>query len=231
MRGLEIIVLAIIAVSALAGYYRGFLRVMYSIVSWIIILVFVAFATPHLTDFLENNTRLKTNIQIRCVDYLENMAEEKILQGVEDYNTSAETPIPDSIMEDIAGSAASVFGGILADGGIYKEMADKIAHFIIEGIAFFITMIIVGIFTFAISRMLNLASRIPVIKGPNKLLGAVAGGLKGLVLVWLLFYVISLCAAGGFGEEILQYVEKSPFLSFLYEKNILFLILFQLLKK
>lgn len=210
MRGLEIIVFAVIALSALIGYYRGFLRVMYSLVSWVIVLALVVFAAPHLADFLENETKLKTNIQAKCVDYLED---------------NAGSLISENISDEITDSAASVIGTLLVGSGLYEEAAGEIAHFIVEGIAFFIVMTIAGIFTFSVFHMLDFASRIPVIKGPNKVLGAVAGGLKGLAFIWLSFYIISLCAASGFGGDAYRFIKESPFLNPLYENNPVFLIL------
>lgn len=54
MNILEIIVLIIIAICVYRGYRIGFLRVIYSLVSWILVLAFVTWATPYLTDYLEN---------------------------------------------------------------------------------------------------------------------------------------------------------------------------------
>ena len=56
MNILEIIVLIIIAICVYRGYRIGFLRVIYSLVSWILVLAFVTWATPYLTDYLEKHT-------------------------------------------------------------------------------------------------------------------------------------------------------------------------------
>lgn len=215
MNGLEITVIAIMAVSVLAGYCAGFLRVLYSLAAWILVLAFVTWATPYMTDFLEKNTNMSNVIREKCVDYMSEMAKDK----------SAGMFIPESAAGGASEGGAAVIDGILEASGLYEEMAGKIAHFIIEGSAFFISMAIAGILTFWISHMLNVISRIPVIQGPNKLLGAVAGGLKGLVIVWLMFYVIDLCVASEFGKQLHNYIEDSRILSVLYENNILFKII------
>lgn len=232
MNGLEIAVIIIIAVCVLAGYYVGFLRVLYSLAAWILVLAFVTWTTPYMADFLEKNTGIKEAIQEKCIDYMAQMTEEKISQGAEEYGNgqqqNLENPdifIPISIIEQVTGNAAIAVGEILKDSGLYEEMAEKIARFIIEGIAFFITMTVAGILTFWISRMLDIISRIPVLRGPNKALGAVAGGLKGLVITWLLFYFIDLCAASEFGKQLHIYIEESWILSGLYQYNILFQII------
>lgn len=215
MNGLEITVIVILAVCVLAGYYTGFLRVLYSLAAWILVLAFVTWATPYMTDFLEKNTNMPNVIQEKCIDYMSDMAKDK-KSGIF---------IPESAIEGFSESGAAAIGGILEASGLHEEMAAKITHFIIEGIAFFISMAVAGILAFWISHMLNVISRIPVIQGPNKALGAVAGGLKGLVVIWLMFYFIDLCSASEFGKQLHNYIEESRVLSVLYENNILFKII------
>ena len=73
--------------------------------------------------------------------------------------------------------------------------------------------------------MLNLVSHISLVQGPNKILGAAVGAFKGLVLVWLIFYIIELCGTSETGRQFLQNIDESFFLSFLYDHNILLQIL------
>lgn len=232
MNGLEIAVIIIIAVCALAGYYIGFLRVLYSFAAWMLVLAFVAWTTPYMADFLEKNTNMQNAIQEKCTGYMAQMAEEKIFHGAEEYGDERQRSlensnifIPDSIMEQITGGTAAAIGEVLEGSGIYEEIAARIARFIIEGIAFFITMVIAGILAFWLSHVLNVISRIPILQGPNKVLGAAAGGLKGLVIAWILFYAIDLCAASEFGKQMHIYIEESRILSVLYKHNILFQII------
>lgn len=231
MNLLEIIVLAVLAVCILIGYWRGFLKSVYSIAAWCIVLAFVTFAAPSLTDFLEKNTGIKDVIQEKCADYLEKMAEEKMMEEGLGHEAGENGLVPDDILEGLTGSAATIIGGAIAESGVYEELAEQISHFIIEGIAFFLVMTVSGIVTLWISHMLNFVSKIPAVQGPDKLLGAVAGGLKGLIFIWILFYIISLCAASGFGAQYLGYIEESPFLKALYENNLLLLIVLKLVKK
>lgn len=85
MNGLEIIVFGIIAVCALIGYFTGFLRSVYSLFAGILVLVFVTWATPQVTVFLEENTGFGQVIQDKCVGYIEEIAREKISEGAAEY--------------------------------------------------------------------------------------------------------------------------------------------------
>ena len=231
MNILEIIVIITIAFCTIAGYYRGFLKTAYSIAAWFLVLVFVTAATPFFTGFLEKNTGLKDAIQEKCADYIEDLAEDQISMEAEGYGAGENSLIPNEIIEAITDSAASTVNGALRENGIYDELADQAAHFIIQGIAFFIAMALISTVTFTVSRMLNFVSKIPIIRGPDKALGAIVGALKGLVFVWLIFYIICICATSEFGAKYMGYIEESSLLKFLYDNNMLLIIVTKLMKK
>lgn len=224
MNGLEIIVFGIIAVSCFMGYRAGFLRVIYSLFSWLLVLAFVTWSTPYLTAFLENNTSMQSVIEQKCISYLEEKAQEYSEEKAQDA-ADEEIWISQDIAEEIAGFTGEAVSGILQTSGVYEELAKVIAHFIIEGIAFFIAFIIAGIFAHWINGILNLVAHLPVLHGVNKALGAALGSIKGLLIVWLLFYVITLFRTSEIGTEILIGIKESPLLLFLYKNNILMQII------
>lgn len=232
MNILEIIVLIIIAICVYRGYRIGFLRVIYSLVSWILVLAFVTWATPYLTDYLEKHTPLYGAVQEKCLDYIEKHAEEKIQEQALNYggdqtdgSLGTDIGLPQSFLEEITGVAAGTADEIMKSAGIYDELAASIAHFIVEGIAFFVALIIAGIIMHWISSLLNVISRIPVLHTTNKVLGAGAGAIKGILIVWLVLYIVTLFAASEQGTLLLSYVKESSILSYLYENNILMQII------
>lgn len=81
MNVLEIFVFGIIAVCALVGYITGFLRTIYSLFAGVLVLAFVTWATPQVTVFLEENTGFGQIVQDKCVDYIQEIAREKISAG------------------------------------------------------------------------------------------------------------------------------------------------------
>lgn len=232
MNGLEIIVLGFIAVCGLIGFFTGFLRAAYSLLAGILVLAFVTWATPKVTVFLEENTGFGQMIQDKCIDYIEEMAEEKISEGAKAYQDELQSDaeglqslIPEEMLEGIAGYAAETAGEALQEAGLYEEIAGVIAHYILEGIAFLLMMLTGGILTHWLAHALDLASRFPALKGPNKIMGAVFGVGKGLFLVWVFFVVLTLLGGGESGNMLLSSIEESPILNFLYQNNILLRIL------
>ena len=56
MNWLLVVVLAVLALCIMNGYHKGFLRMVYSLVSWIVVLVFVTWATPYINSYIKENT-------------------------------------------------------------------------------------------------------------------------------------------------------------------------------
>ena len=67
--------------------------------------------------------------------------------------------------------------------------------------------------------------RLPIIHGLNRLLGLLAGLFLSLLLTWLFFMILRLCGESRLTTLLLPYIEKSAFLSYLYEHNILVVLL------
>ena len=63
MNWLLILVVLLVAGNIVWGFFRGFLRVVYSMAAWILILVFVTFATPYVADWM---TELKRIAKRNC---------------------------------------------------------------------------------------------------------------------------------------------------------------------
>ena len=86
MNWLLILVVLLVAGNIVWGFFRGFLRVVYSMAAWILILVFVTFATPYVADWMTEHTGLDTRIEKNCKEKLQNAVagEEKSTEEISD---------------------------------------------------------------------------------------------------------------------------------------------------
>ena len=232
MNGLEIFVFGVIAVCALVGYITGFLRTVYSLFAGVLVLAFVTWATPQAAAFLEENTGFGQIVQNKCVDYIEEIAREKISEGAEEYrkelksdSTGLQSLLPEELLKGMAGYAADAAGDVLEEAGIYEEIAGSVSHYIIEGLTFLLLMIVGGVLIHWIGHVLDLAARFPALKGPNKIMGAVLGAAKGLFLVWIAFFILTMLGGGESQNPLLSSIEESRTLHFLYQNNILLWII------
>ncbi|MCR5272868.1 MAG: CvpA family protein [Lachnospiraceae bacterium] len=235
-----IIILAIMALSMFKGYRDGFLRSAFSVVSWLIAIVLVTAINPQVTSFIENNTQIDDSIASSVEDYLK----ENGLKSLEGENYSEMTlsadmsdteignifgdalqgsglELPESALDFLTDGAIESVEGLVEESGVYKVMAENISHFIIKGIAFLITWIIVWFVLLLIENSLNLVSYIPVLGTVNRTLGIIAGAFKVLLLIWIFFYIVSLCCTTEFGAVCISQIRSSAILTWLYENNLL----------
>ena len=93
MNWLLVLTVLFVAANIVWGFYRGFLRVLYSMVAWIVILVAVSWLSPYVANYLTEHTRLDTYIEEGCNQKLHEWAD---AQKQEDKK---ETVIPKATKE------------------------------------------------------------------------------------------------------------------------------------
>lgn len=226
-------VLAILVVSAIIGYCKGMLRIIYSMAAWIAVLAFVVWSIPHINHYLRENTLIYEKIEAYCEEMVRHSANEELEQAGQDKSDELTEQlnenemleklgigVPASVLEGIFETASGAAGTLMEQSGIYAAIAAGLADFILEGISFFAALIAAWILVHIISQLLGIVSHIPIIKGTNRCLGMFAGAVYGLLLVWLAFFVVALGSAGETGQLIVSYIYDSPFLTFLYENNL-----------
>lgn len=233
MNILFLVVIAILAGCVIAGYCRGFLRIVYSLVSWILVLAFVYFATPYIKDIIIEKTSIDERIEEYCEDAvrdpIETQIEKEAAKAVEDTADAMEQAgfeelginLPENVMEDIVGNASGAANDFLEESGTYEAVSKGMTDFILQGISFFTAFIIGTILSIIISCVLGIVSKIPVLSGANKTLGLFAGALQGLLIVWVAFYFIAICSASEAGTVLVSYIYDNVFLTFLYENNLI----------
>ena len=70
-------------------------------------------------------------------------------------------------------------------------------------------------------RLLRLATKLPVLKQADKILGLVLGLLMAVLVVDLFFIFLTGFAQFSFGRKMISMIAESEILSFLYEMNFL----------
>ena len=229
MNWLLILAIILIAWNVVKGYSHGILRMIYSLVAWILILVVVSWATPHVCAYLEENTGIQANIQERCRDKLNEIVEQK---GEQNSNTeilaAMGVQMPEVVVDKLFGTD-NLADGILEKTGLYDVVSDKISQLAMTGISFLLVLVVASIVFGIILQLIKIVEKIPVIHGVNRILGAVGGLLKGIVLIWIMFAIIALTGTSSLGTIATSYIYESEFLQFLYENNIILMILMSFL--
>ncbi len=103
------------------------------------------------------------------------------------------------------------------ENAVSGYLADQILHWVGAMIAF----LLAGVLIRGVIYSLGIVSHLPILRGLNKTAGLLLGGAEGVVLVWIFFVVITICASTQVGGQLLRMTADSTILSWLYRENLL----------
>lgn len=237
MNWLLIIVILVLAGNIVWGFSRGFLRVIYSMLAWIAILVFVTWATPYVANVLTE----KTNIDNRIESNLDEKLHELVIGDTngqkEDREPDAQNPgqgkknyrdlqmkLPDAVTNKLF-DTNKIADQILEGSGAYDVVAGRATDLVMRVISFVLVLLIAVISFHLLSVVLKVVEKLPLIGGINRLLGLFAGLVKGILIIWLAFAIIAMAGTTDIGIALISYIYESPFLIWVYENNFVLTLL------
>ena len=109
--------------------------------------------------------------------------------------------------------------------GLEDLVGGYISDLILQALSFLITLLLVGVLIKGILFALGIVARLPVLSGLNRLAGLVLGFAEGVLLIWIFFFVVTVCSSMEWGGTLLKMIAGSEFLTWLYRNNLLFLLL------
>lgn len=237
MNWLLIIVILVLAGNIVWGFSRGFLRVIYSMLAWIAILVFVTWATPYVANVLTE----KTNIDNRIESNLDEKLHELVIGDTngqkEDREPDAQNPgqgkknyrdlqmkLPDAVTNKLF-DTNKIADQILEGSGAYDVVAGRATDLVMRVISFVLVLLIAVISFHLLSVVLKVVEKLPLIGGINRLLGLFAGLVKGILIIWLAFAIIAMVGTTDIGIALISYIYESPLLIWAYENNFVLTLL------
>lgn len=237
MNWLLIIVILVLAGNIVWGFSRGFLRVIYSMLAWIAILVFVTWATPYVANVLTE----KTNIDNRIESNLDERLHELVIGDTngqkEDREPDAQNPgqgkknyrdlqmkLPDAVTNKLF-DTNKIADQILEGSGAYDVVAGRATDLAMLVISFVLVLLIAVISFHLLSVVLKVVEKLPLIGGINRLLGLFAGLVKGILIIWLAFAIIAMAGTTDIGIALISYIYESPLLIWVYENNFVLTLL------
>ncbi|NLG05396.1 MAG: hypothetical protein GX567_16465 [Clostridia bacterium] len=220
---LFIIVCLILIGSAVHGYRKGFLRIAISLVSFVLTIMVVTVISPYISNYLINHTPVYDQLRQKVVEVfaednakLDNSIPENQKITIENYN------LPDIVKNSLVeNNTEEVYQTLLVH--LFEDyVSGYLSRMIINAITFIGSFIMLWILINVVLLSADFISRIPIIKGFNKMIGATAGLLWGLLIVWILFFVAIVFFGNTLGNTMILYINESKFLTILFNNDFLF---------
>lgn len=216
MNWLLIAVLTLFIIFMIRGWIKGLLRLLFSILSIVVLIILMSYATPHMNDFIKNHTGIYSKIETYCTEHIQTRAESEIETSI--YAAEGEEiSLPDRAVSYLTEKGENA----LENSGVYESAGSRAADLIVSGAAFFVTLIGALILIKLIDRALGIVNHIPVLGGINRFLGLLGGGFEAFLLISLILLFVALIAGTELGMKAADYINDSQLLSYLYYKNII----------
>lgn len=228
MNIIDLAVVGVLALFALAGYYRGFLTTLFNLGAYLLSVLVAFLFMPLAADRIKSSESLY-NMMLYYTEGSEYIANAEYVRSnisslsaaeLSDILSTAKLPYPmgKEIAQNIAEEAFAE-QGIVTLGDYFNQ---TIVCVFINILMFLLVFSIVRAILAFVINGLDYAWTFPVLRSGDSLLGLGLGLLRGMFALFLLFMLlpIGLTVLGQF-EQIQALVEDSIFAAFFYRSNFL----------
>lgn len=176
--------------------------------------------TPTVADLLA--PRFSPVIEEQLDNGLEEKLNEMLASGEESGNPLVDLLTRFGLYDDVTGAIQNALSGQTVQ--TVTDVANSLSHAVAEVVAgvlvFVVAFLAIMVLWFFLSHALDLAARLPVINGLNRTLGGLFGLLEGMLLLFLIAWVMRLLG-GVIPNDI---IEQTTVLNFFCTTNPISLI-------
>ncbi len=236
INGLFIVVIVIFVAFMVLGYMRGVLGIIFGVASWVFLFFFVNWAGPQVFDNLKD-TQVEKDIATYVYEYLDEKTDDTVTDLNIDLNAGIDT-LSDELFDKygimipkelLSSSKDAVEESDVAE--VVKEGAEDaraslllsltviVTGAILNGLSIVISVVIGFVICFVVSLLIRIIRKAPMLGEANRAIGVVFGVFEGLLVVWVLMYIVSISAATDFGQQMMQQIDNNMILKFLYDYN------------
>lgn len=206
----------------LYGHYRGFLRIVVSLVALIVTLVIVRMGTPYVTSFLLQNTGVRDAMErsLLSIAGAAEIPEVNIQLPAGQRSLIEQLNLPEQMKEALIENNNNEVYRLLGVDAFIDYIGTYLTSMALNIVCSIVLFLVVYIGIRLLMHWLDLLARLPILSGMNQIAGAILGGVQGLLIVWGLCLIVMICSTTDWGKVVIGQIEASPWLLFLYRNNI-----------
>ncbi|MDO4340457.1 MAG: CvpA family protein [Eubacteriales bacterium] len=211
-----------LALCCFTGYRRGFIKEIVSTFFVVLSIALVWVVNPYVNEFIRENTSVYEKAQQGCMELVQDAA--LPAEGIghsEQQSVIEELPIPGFLKNGLEENNTAEVYGYLAVNTFAEYVSGYLALIVVNGLSFLISFLLSTVLIRMLTYAFDIIARLPVIKGVNKMAGALVGIIKGVFFIWVAFLILTVLCSTEVGKTGLELVAKDSFLNFLYEKDFL----------
>lgn len=220
MNWISIVLILICIAAARSGYRRGFTKTVISMLSFWIIILLISIFNPVLSNAVDEHTDFGKKTKEYCNEkILEYFKGESDPDKLEQINIIEGLPIPSDIKEELLENNNLVVYNILEVTNFFEYIAAFLSKLILRAVVFLISIALAWALVRLGGWCIEGIVSMPGLNVLNRLAGAMAGMIKGLVIIWILFLVLVFVSGSGVGAFLVEQIQKDAIGNILYQKN------------
>lgn len=218
---LGLAVLVLLAFSMADGYRRGFVKEVVSVLLVLLSVVVVWMINPYVNTFIRENTSVYEKIQNVSESFVESLANGNDTMDEEQQDELISgMGLPGLLQNGITENNTAAVYQQLAVNTFGGYVSRYLANIAVNCLSFLISYILASVLIRVFAYSLDILARLPVVRGINKLAGALIGGGKCIIFVWVAMLVLTILCNTEIGQKGLGLIRGDTVLNFLYDKNI-----------
>ena len=219
---LILLVIVILGVPMVRGFTNGFMRSVLVMLAFALALILLSLFGPPIYKILKN-WDLFYDFMIMIATFILTKSLSAIggSEVLESLNTTAGTIVdsmnlPNALKVMILQETTETSSEVVNAAEYIEEAGGYLAELIMEVIVGIVTFLLIYALMTYLFRGKGGWKNIPVVKMLNQLGGLVLGFFQGLVVIWVLCFILMLFSETEMGQLLIYVIEGSTFLSFFY---------------
>lgn len=224
-------ILAFILLLVFRGYRKGFFKSAASAIGIVLAVLLTAILYPGVNKLLCQYTVLDDVIKQKIIEKFELPEETKTATRNEEIDTIENLDLPDNVKGWLI---ANCNGETFLESGVdnvCSYIAKSLTAMVMRGISYVLTLLVLLLLLHILIMVLDVANYIPIVKSINKAGGAIFGAGQGILIVWIFMGIVTLLSTFSWAYQVIQMIDESPLLAWLYKKDIFLKIIVDILEK
>jgi uncharacterized membrane protein required for colicin V production len=217
---IDFIILLVIGLNIGIGYKKGLVKTIYELGTSLAALAIAFFIYP-ITRGILKMTPIYTGIIEWNRNKIVSLEVVSGLQSQAEVIRQTTMNLPEFIREALVRNNNPEVYTLLGVKELVDYVSTYVANICITALAVVITFVIVKIILMAIGGILDFVTKLPLIHTANQLGGVIAGGVKGLLFIYLALLVLPFFERTKVFSSIFIQVQESLLGNYLYQHNIL----------
>lgn len=219
--GVAIFMVAMIAI----GLKRGLVRMGFSLISMLIVLILVNILTPPVKQLIKTTpvyNNITNNIEKYVDDHVEGSTVNMTQTGVKAQKKIIdELPLPNIVKDTLKENNNQQGYQSMKAETFSQYIATSLSDMIVGAVAFAVLFVVLTILMRILVHVLDIVAKLPVINLFNTAGGAIVGLAEALIILWIVCIVITIFSATEWGQILCKEIANNGVLSYIYDNNLI----------